>query len=84
MPSCFTSMHRPSIASIYADKIILDGTTIEEIEKYHRDTLILCVKETNEQEQTILEKQKKLMELEEKRKRQHFSNVTKIAENIHF
>lgn len=42
MPSCFTSMHRPEIASVHEDKIILDGTTIEEVEKYHRDTLIAC------------------------------------------
>lgn len=77
-------MHRPEIASVHEDKIILDGTTIEEVEKYHRDTLILCVKETNEREQELIEKQKKLAELKEQRKNQHFSKVVKIAENLRF
>lgn len=31
------------IARIDSDRIILDGTTIEEVKQYHRDTLILCV-----------------------------------------
>lgn len=84
MPPSFTSMHRPGIASVYADKIILDGTTIEEVEKYHRETLILCVKETNKREQGILEKQKRIAESKEQQKRQHFSNVAKIAEKIQF
>lgn len=84
MPSCFTSMHRPEIASVHEDKIILDGTTIEEVEKYHRDTLILCVKETNEREQELIEKQKRLAELKEQRKKQHFSKVAQIAESLQF
>ena len=47
MPPSFTSMHRPGIASVYKDEIILDGTTIEEVKDYHRATLILCVEEAN-------------------------------------
>jgi len=38
-PPSFTTMHRPGIACVVGDRIILDGTTVEEIEKYHRDTL---------------------------------------------
>ena len=34
-PSKFTSMHRPGIARVEGDRIVLDGTTIEEVEKYH-------------------------------------------------
>lgn len=49
-PPSFTSMHRPGIARVESDKIILDGTTIEEVKQYHRDTLILCVEKTNEEE----------------------------------
>lgn len=32
-----------------ADCFILDGTTIEEVKQYHRDTLLLCVEKTNEE-----------------------------------
>jgi hypothetical protein len=46
-PSC-TTMHRPSIAKVVGDRIILDGTTIEEVEEYHRDTLKLVVDRVNE------------------------------------
>ena len=84
MPPSFTSMHRPGIASVYGDKIILDGTTIEEVRDYHRKTLVLCVEEANKKEQELLEKQRLQIELEEQRKGQHFSNVVKIAENMQF
>lgn len=47
-PSRLTSMHRPGIASISSDKVYLDGTTLEEVEKYHRDTLKLALQETNQ------------------------------------
>jgi hypothetical protein len=47
-PSRLTSMHRPGIASISSGKIYLNGTTLEEVEKYHRDTLKLALQETNQ------------------------------------
>jgi hypothetical protein len=42
-------MHRPGIARIQGATITLNGTTIEEVERYHRDTLQLAVAETNKQ-----------------------------------
>jgi TIR domain len=46
-PPRFTSMHRPGIASVQGYRIILDGTTVQEVEGYHRETLILAVNEAN-------------------------------------
>jgi len=46
-PPSYTSMHRPGIASIQGDRIVLDGTTIEEFKQYHRETLKGVMKETN-------------------------------------
>ncbi|MFC0277051.1 toll/interleukin-1 receptor domain-containing protein [Enterococcus devriesei] len=46
-PSKYSSMHRSKIASIERDVIWLNGTTIEEVKNYHRDTLILAVNEAN-------------------------------------
>ena len=40
-------MHRPGIARIHGDKVILNGTTVAEVERYHRDTLILAAEEAN-------------------------------------
>jgi len=46
-PPEYTGMHRPGIARVEGDRIILDGTTPDEFEKYHRNTLKLVMKETN-------------------------------------
>lgn len=48
-PPSFTSMHRPGIAKVFADTVVLDGTTVEEVEKYHQGTLLAVVKRTNQQ-----------------------------------
>ena len=42
-------MHRPGIASVYGSTIVLNGTTIEEVERTHQKTLKLAVDETNRQ-----------------------------------
>jgi len=47
-PSAWTSMHRPGIASLAGDRIVLDGTTIDELERYHLVTLKLVVNTLNE------------------------------------
>lgn len=47
-PSEFTSMHRPGIARVEGNRIVLDGTTIEEVERYHLKTLKLAVERANE------------------------------------
>ncbi len=46
-PSSYSSTHRPGIVSVVADKVYLDGTTIEEVEKTHRRNLVLALDETN-------------------------------------
>lgn len=83
-PSQFTSMHRPSIASINEKRIILNGTTIEEVKKYHRNTLMLCIEETNNLISKI-EKERYQKELQEKIKENEHSQVIKnIADSILF
>lgn len=57
MPPRFTTMHRPGIASVYGNKIVLDGTTMEEVRDYHRETLLLCVEEANKKEAQIIREQ---------------------------
>lgn len=83
-PSRFTLMHRPGIAKVVSNKIILDGTTIEEVKQYHRDTLILAVNEANKK----YNEYKLAKETEEatriKNEQQHYSNVLKQASEIDF
>jgi hypothetical protein len=52
-PPRFTTMHRPGIARISGDRIVLDGTTIEEVQRYHRETLLLAVQTANQIESDI-------------------------------
>lgn len=83
-PPRFTSMHRPGIAKVYGDKIILDGTTIEEVQEYHKETLILCVNLANKKEEQILESKRLI---EDKRKMElenHYDKVTAVSKNIKF
>src|ERR1700683_3266830 len=42
-PPQFTSRHRPGIARISGDHLILDGTTMEELRDIHKTTLEICV-----------------------------------------
>lgn len=84
LPPRFSTMHRPGIASVYGDTILLDGTTIDEVAEYHRDTLVLCVERANQQYQELC-RSRDTAERERKRweenQRQH---VADIAKNINF
>lgn len=83
-PPRFTTMHRPGIASVSGDRIVLNGTTIEEVQKYHRETLILCVNETN---RIIAEREEQVQRVEEERKRlsdEHRNRVRDLSNKIRF
>lgn len=84
MPPRFTTMHRPGIASVYGDEIILDGTTIEEVRDYHRETLLLCVDVANKKEKEINDAEQRKREREEALKNQHYNNLNDIAGTIKF
>lgn len=83
-PPRYTTMHRPGIASVIGTKVYLNGTTIEEVEKYHRDTLLLAVDAAN---RTIigLERQKEQARLaEETRQKEHKDEIKSVAERLKF
>lgn len=84
MPPRWSTMHRPGIASVSGDKIILGGTTIEEVRDVHRETLVLCVDKANEQENQYLEQQLKEEERKRMRREEHKSNVMRVADDITF
>lgn len=84
MPPKFSSMHRFGIASVYGDKIVLDGTTIEEVRDHHKETLLLCVEVANQREKEILEAERRKKEAAEARRKNHHDNVNNIASTIEF
>ena len=83
-PPRFTTMHRRGITSVFGDKIILDGTTIEEVRDYHRETLLLCVEEANKKEAKLLEEQKHQGERKAAQINDHNRTVLSIAEDLKF
>ena len=83
-PPEFTQMHRPGIASVSGNKIYLNGTTMEEVERYHKKTLKLAVKVAN-QAFSEIQMRKRLKEEHEKNLReQHKKNIDDISKTISF
>jgi TIR domain-containing protein len=83
-PPRFTTMHRPGIAKIYGATVILDGTTIEEVERYHRDTLQLAVAETNRQYRDWRQEQDQRSSREQDRREQHRKSIEDASKRIKF
>jgi len=83
-PPRFTTRHRSGIANVSGDKIVLDGTTIEEVAEYHRDTLLLCVNETNNEETKIIAKQQMIEEQKRQESAEHKARIEDISKRIKF
>lgn len=83
-PSSFTTMHRGNIARVTGDRIVLDGTTIDEVKKYHASTLKLAVEEANARYQEHLERLEQERSKDEKHAEEHRSHVEDIADQIEF
>ena len=83
-PSSFTTAHRFGIASVIGDRVILDGTTVEEVEKSHRSTLILAAEEANRQYKEIEAELRRRLRLEQERIEQHRKEVDEAAKRLKF
>lgn len=83
-PPSFSTMHRTGIASIVGDTVVLDGTTIEEVKDYHRDTLVLVIQETNKLYKEIVERRQKAIEREQEQSKTHKQKVDNISNQIKF
>ena len=83
-PSRFTTMHRSNIASVSRDIIWLKGTTLEEVKKYHKDTLLLAISEANKSFRLELLKVKKEKQAEEQREKDFRESVAEAVDDIIF
>lgn len=83
-PPRFSTMHRPGIARVSGSLIWLNGTTIEEVEKYHRDTLQLAVEETNKQYRQWRDAVAKQEAKKKAESEKHARNVEEAAKRIKF
>jgi len=83
-PPSWSNMHRPGIGYVSGNKIVLDGTTIEEVKKYHKETLLLVVETVNKLYKEIKLKEKQRKEREEQESNKHKNNLRNIADDIQF
>ncbi|MGV0993783.1 MAG: toll/interleukin-1 receptor domain-containing protein [Mycobacterium sp.] len=83
-PPRFTTMHRPGTASVSGDRIFLNGTTMDEVERYHADTLRLVVDATNNDRRVLAEQQDRERDAENAFVADHEKSVDEIAKRIRF
>lgn len=77
-------MHRSRIASVQYDKIILDGTTLEEVQKYYRETLLLCVEIANKMEKEYIKRENEARERTQREEEERKRKVAEMASKIVF
>lgn len=83
-PPRWTTMHRPGIARVSGDRVVLDGTTIEEVEKYHRETLLVVLDRVNQLMAEHEERKRREEEIALQRRRQHEASVSEVAKKLKF
>lgn len=83
-PPRWTTMHRPGIAKVSGDRVILDGTTIEEVERYHRETLLVVLDRVNQLMAEHEERKRREAEAERQQRQQHEAAVNDAAKRIRF
>ena len=83
-PSSFTTMHRSGIARVTGDRIVLDGTTVEEVAQYHQRTLKLAVDATNTQHAEHLRREAAAAAAKDEAARRHREEVERGLSRLRF
>jgi hypothetical protein len=83
-PPRFTTMHRPGIANTYGATVTLNGTTVEEVERYHRDTLQLAISETNKKYREWHNRQEQQRLQENRIREEHQKKIDEASKRIKF
>jgi hypothetical protein len=83
-PESFTTQHRPRIASVVRDTIVLTGTTLEEVDKVHKPVLIAAVKRANDGARAFRAAQKSKTEADRKEKAEFRKHVDEASDKITF
>ncbi len=83
-PPRSTTMHRPGIAQAYGDRIVLDGTTVDEVAKYHAATLVAVVERFNMDVAPAVERDERAAEAREQAEAAHRRHVEDVTGDIRF
>jgi len=81
-PPSFTTMHRPGNGRVQGDRFVLTGTTIEEVERYHLETIQLALQETNRQYEEIAARSRAEQTRQEASEAEHAANVTDVLDRL--
>lgn len=83
-PPSWTTMHRPGILRVSGDRLLLEGTTIEEVERYHAQTLSLVVEQANRDAVDRRTRAREEADLKAAATQGHRANVAEVAKRIRF
>jgi len=83
-PPTFTAMHRRGIARVSGDRVVLDGTTMDEVERVHLATLKLVVQLTNQQHGQLVERESARRAAAEQADRLRRQAVDDVARRLRF
>jgi hypothetical protein len=83
-PPEFTSIHRPGIARAGGNRIVLDGTTVDEFARYHAKTLVGVVEQFNVDAGKAAEKQELVSKALKQAEAEHRSHVQEVVGEIRF
>lgn len=77
-------MYRPGIGSVLADTIVLDGTTMEELENVHLDTLRAVIEKTNAEAADNEHREQEAQHRDEQLRLRHEETVRDISRRLRF
>jgi hypothetical protein len=83
-PPRWSTMHRPGIARVSGATVVLDGTTIDEVEMVHRDTLQLVLDESNRRFRERREQQEQQRAHEQAEREEHQRRVDETSRRVKF
>lgn len=83
-PPQFTTMHRPGIASVVGDTVVLNGTTMEELERYHLETLRHVLAKVNADVAAHARRERLQRAQEAELQRRHDESVREAAARLKF
>ena len=88
-PCTPTKTVHPPLASVPFLRVLLsypggDGTTIDEVKEFHRDTLKLCVNEANKRELRYIALKQQERERKAQQKAEHMNHVSSVIDEIEF
>jgi hypothetical protein len=83
-PPQFTLRHRPGILRVLGDRLVLDGTTIDEVREVHATTLRLVVDQVNRLATGHQAEALRQQNAERARAQHHADHVKRVAGEIDF